>query len=127
MYGRVQIPNLSYQDLAEASLLLSPWRCLRKCARAFSASHSKISRYLVELTLALHCFGSCCVFIIMIARNLKDLVEGTEYFHDDGDPPLTVYIISLVIPCTAVCMVTNLKNLAPFAIIANFYACKCKL
>ncbi|KAF9413601.1 hypothetical protein HW555_008246 [Spodoptera exigua] len=114
MYGRVQIPNLSYQDLAEASLLLSPWRCLRKCARAF--------RYLVELTLALHCFGSCCVFVIMIARNLKDLVEGTEYFRDDGDPPLTVYIISLVIPCTAVCMVTNLKNLAPFAIIANFYA-----
>ncbi|XP_050555630.1 proton-coupled amino acid transporter-like protein CG1139 [Spodoptera frugiperda] len=114
MYGRVQVPNLKYQDLAEATLLLSPWRGLRKSARAF--------RYLVELTIALHCFGSCCVFVVMIARNLKELVEGTGYLSDEGDPPLTVYIISLVIPCTAVCMATNLKHLAPFAIIASFYA-----
>ncbi|XP_022828783.1 proton-coupled amino acid transporter-like protein pathetic [Spodoptera litura] len=114
MYGRVQVPVLSYQDLAEATLLLSPCQSVRRFARAF--------RHLVELTIALHCIGSCCVFVVMIARNLKELVEGTGCLSDEGDPPLTVYIISLVIPCTAVCMVTNLKHLAPFAIIANFYA-----
>uniref|UniRef100_A0A2A4K5B3 Amino acid transporter transmembrane domain-containing protein n=1 Tax=Heliothis virescens TaxID=7102 RepID=A0A2A4K5B3_HELVI len=57
----------------------------------------------------------------MISRNLKELVEGDENLSDLGDPPLRVYILSMMLPCMIVCTVSNLKYLAPFAMIAVIY------
>nr|XP_049707519.1 proton-coupled amino acid transporter-like protein pathetic [Helicoverpa armigera] len=113
LYGRIQHPQLSYPDTAEAAMLLSKWRWTKRFARPF--------RYIVEVTLSLHCYASCVVLLIMISRNLKELVEGDENLSDDGNPPLRVYILSMMLPCMVVCMVSNLKYLAPFALIAVIY------
>ncbi|XP_022828497.1 proton-coupled amino acid transporter 4-like [Spodoptera litura] len=114
LYGRVERAILSYPDMLEATILLSPWNKLRKTAKG--------ARYLLEFTLVMHLYGSCCVFVIMIARALKELVNGDHTISDAGEPPLKVYIISLMMPCVAISMVMDLKTLAPFALICNLYA-----
>ncbi|CAH1642540.1 unnamed protein product [Spodoptera littoralis] len=100
--------------MLEATILLSPWNKLRKTAKG--------ARYLLEFTLVMHLYGSCCIFVIMIARALKELVNGDHTISDAGEPPLKVYIISLMMPCVAISMVMDLKTLAPFALICNLYA-----
>ncbi|KAF9413600.1 hypothetical protein HW555_008245 [Spodoptera exigua] len=114
LYGRLQMPVLSYPDIIEATILLSPWNKFRKIARGV--------RYILEGTLMMHLYGSCCVFIIMMARALKELVTGDHNISDAGYPPLKAYIISLVVPCVMISMLIDLKVLAPFALISNIYA-----
>ncbi|CAH0697847.1 unnamed protein product [Spodoptera exigua] len=114
LYGRLQMPVLSYPDIIEATILLSPWNKFRKIARGI--------RYILEGTLMMHLYGSCCVFIIMMARALKELVTGDHNISDAGYPPLKAYIISLVVPCVMISMLIDLKVLAPFALISNIYA-----
>ncbi|PZC75821.1 hypothetical protein B5X24_HaOG205605 [Helicoverpa armigera] len=114
LYGRVVMPTLTYPDIMEATVLLCPWKLFRKTARCL--------RYLVEFTIMLNLYGSCCVLVIMIARNLKELVSGDNTINDSDDPPLKVYILILMIPCIIICMVTDLKILAPFALICDMFA-----
>lgn len=114
LYGRVEMPALSYPDIIEAAILLSPWNKLRKTARG--------ARYLLEASLMIHLYGTCCVLIIMIARALKELVMGDHTISDAGEPPLKVYILTLMVPCLAIAMVVDLKTLAPFALICNLFA-----
>nr|XP_034837708.1 proton-coupled amino acid transporter-like protein CG1139 [Maniola hyperantus] len=111
MYGRVQVPAMSYPDLAEATLEVGPFTTMKK--------YSKTFRYLVDFTICFNLFGSCCVYQIMIARTIKQLVEGTNEVTLGGNPPLRVYILLLVIPCVAIAMITSLKYLAPFSIVAD--------
>ncbi|XP_047037583.1 uncharacterized protein LOC124642877 [Helicoverpa zea] len=114
LYGRVVMPTLTYPDIMEATVLLCPWKLFRKTARCL--------RYLVEFTIMLNLYGSCCVLVIMIARNLKELVSGDNTINDTDDPPLKVYILILMLPCIIICMVTDLKILAPFALICDMFA-----
>ncbi|KAJ8705944.1 hypothetical protein PYW07_010721 [Mythimna separata] len=113
LYGRVEMHELTYPDVMEAAVLLSPWPKFRKAARGL--------RYLVEVTLVCHLYGTCCVFIIMIARNMKELGTGDGAITDSGNPSLRVIILCLIVPCTIICMVTDLKKLAPFALICDLF------
>ncbi|CAG9572636.1 unnamed protein product [Danaus chrysippus] len=111
IYGRVQIPQMSYPDLAEAALATGPFVKLRK--------YSKCFRYAVDVTICIDLFGSCCVYQVMIARTAKQLVDGTDLVSDDGGIPLRAYVAMLLIPCLLLCMITSLKYLAPFSIVAD--------
>ncbi|XP_050357842.1 proton-coupled amino acid transporter-like protein pathetic [Nymphalis io] len=113
IYGRVQVPAMSYPDLAQAALETSPFVNLRK--------YSKCFRYAVDFTICVDLFGSCCVYQIMISRTIKQLVEGTDDISTEGNPPLRAYIAMLLIPCVLICMITTLKYLAPFSIVADFF------
>ncbi|XP_052742935.1 proton-coupled amino acid transporter-like protein CG1139 [Bicyclus anynana] len=116
MYGRVQVPSMSYPDLAQATLEIGPFQSMRKYSMCF--------RYMVDFTICFNLFGSCCVYQIMIARTIKQLVEGTNDVVLTGDPPLRVYILLLVIPCVCIGMITSLKYLAPFSIVADIIILK---
>ncbi|CAH0718399.1 unnamed protein product, partial [Brenthis ino] len=117
IYGRVQVPAMSYPDLAEAALETGPFTSLRK--------YSKCFRYAVDFTICVDLFGSCCVYQIMISRTIKQLVEGTNEISSEGTPPLRVYVACLVIPCVLICMITTLKYLAPFSIVADVFIVTC--
>ncbi|XP_045457265.1 proton-coupled amino acid transporter-like protein pathetic [Melitaea cinxia] len=111
IYGRVQVPAMSYPDLAQAALETGPFDKLKK--------YSKCFRYAVDFTICADLFGSCCVYQIMISRTIKQLVEGTDDISPDGNPPLRAYVAMLLIPCVLICMITTLKYLAPFSILAD--------
>ncbi|XP_023952193.2 proton-coupled amino acid transporter-like protein pathetic [Bicyclus anynana] len=111
IYGRVQVPAMSYPDLAEASLETGPFASLKK--------YSKCFRYAVDFTICVDLFGSCCVYQIMIARTIKQLIEGTDEISNEGNPSLRQLVAMLLVPCVLLCMITTLKYLAPFSLAAD--------
>ncbi|XP_028168950.1 proton-coupled amino acid transporter-like protein pathetic [Ostrinia furnacalis] len=116
MYGRVQVPKMTFPDLAQASLEVGPWPKWKKCAKCF--------RYCVDATITIDLFGSCCVYQVVISRTIKQLVENTDSVTNEGSgsyPSIRVYIICLLIPCILICMITTLKYLAPFSIVADVF------
>ncbi|CAG9790008.1 unnamed protein product [Diatraea saccharalis] len=78
-------------------------------------------RYAVDLVITIDLFGSCCVYQVIIARTIKQLVEGTDDVSMEGNPPIRVYIIALLIPCILLCMILSLKYLAPFSLVADAF------
>ncbi|KAG6462275.1 proton-coupled amino acid transporter-like protein pathetic [Manduca sexta] len=116
IYGRLQIPALSYPDLAQATLEIGPWKSLKRFSKCF--------RYTVDFILIIEIAGCCCIYQIVVARAIKQLVEGLDTVTDSRvgtSPSIRVYIISLMIPCILLCMITNLKYLAPFSTVADFF------
>ncbi|KPJ16159.1 Proton-coupled amino acid transporter 1 [Papilio machaon] len=113
LYGRLHISTMSYPDVAEAAIAICPFPKLRK--------YSKCLRYAVDFTICVDLFGSCCVYQVVICRTIKQLVEGTDTVTLEGNPPLRVYILMLLIPCILICMITTLKYLAPFSILADVF------
>ncbi|KAL4707487.1 hypothetical protein ACJJTC_000239 [Scirpophaga incertulas] len=113
MYGRLQIPKMTYPDLAEACLEVGPWPKMRKFSKCF--------RYCVDATITIDLFGSCCVYQVVIARTIKQLIEGMDEVSDEANTSVRVYIVCLIVPCLLICMITSLKYLAPFSLVADFF------
>ncbi|XP_072933832.1 proton-coupled amino acid transporter-like protein pathetic [Epargyreus clarus] len=113
MYGRVQVPSMTYPDLAEAALSTGPFEKLKQYSTCF--------RYAVDFTIAVDLFGSCCVYQVMIARTMKQLIENVEEIREGEGTPIRVFIATLLVPCILICMITSLKYLAPFSLVADFF------
>lgn len=60
----------------------------------------------------------------MIARTAKQLVDGSDEVTDESGMPLRAYVAMLLIPCLLLCMITSLKYLAPFSIVADIIICR---
>ncbi|XP_028174732.1 proton-coupled amino acid transporter-like protein pathetic isoform X2 [Ostrinia furnacalis] len=114
---RLHIPVMSYPDVAEASLEVGPFPKLRK--------YSKWFRYAVDATICLDLFGACCVYQIIIAKTIMQMVEDTKEF-DSGDlASLRLYVLALLVPILLMCMITTLKYLAPFTLLADVFIVAC--
>ncbi|XP_045780992.1 proton-coupled amino acid transporter-like protein pathetic [Maniola jurtina] len=115
LYRRLHITELSYPDLAEASLEVGPFPSLRK--------YSKWFRYAVDVVICIDLFGACCVYQIIIAKTIKEVVEDTQ---EEGDlNRLRLYVLTLLLPVMLLCMITTLKYLAPFSLIADVFIVTC--
>ncbi|XP_063390136.1 proton-coupled amino acid transporter-like protein pathetic [Cydia fagiglandana] len=110
MYGRLQIPSMSYPDIAEATLATGPFIKMRRFARPF--------RYAVDATIGIDLFGSCCVYSVIIARSIKQLLEDSKTVDSIN---IRILIACLFIPCILICWITQLKYLAPFSIVADIF------
>ncbi|XP_013134427.1 PREDICTED: proton-coupled amino acid transporter 1-like isoform X2 [Papilio polytes] len=113
LYGRLHVSQMSYPDVAEAAIAVCPFPRIRR--------YSKSLRYAVDFTICVDLFGSCCVYQVVICRTIKQLVEGTDTVTLEGDPPLRAYVLMLLLPCILICMITSLKYLAPFSILADIF------
>ncbi|XP_073965861.1 proton-coupled amino acid transporter-like protein acs [Choristoneura fumiferana] len=113
MYGRLQQSKMSYPDLAEATLAAGPFKSLRRYHKCF--------RYCVDVTIGLDLFGSCCVYTVIMARSIMQLIEGANWIAKQDNYSIRYYIAILVVPCLLLCMITSLKYLAPFSIVADCF------
>ncbi|KAJ2943124.1 hypothetical protein O0L34_g18817 [Tuta absoluta] len=114
MYQRLHITEMSYPDLAEATLETGPFPELRR--------YSKWFRYAVDVIICIDLFGACCVYQIIIAKTIEQLVEGAEM---EDLSRLRLYVLSLLVPILLLCMITTLKYLAPFTLLADFFIVVC--
>ncbi|XP_045457288.1 proton-coupled amino acid transporter-like protein pathetic [Melitaea cinxia] len=114
MYIRLRIPRLSYPDLAEVALATGPSK-LRRFSRAF--------RYTVDIFLFLDFNGACCIFEIIIAKTLKEVLEATSSWRTS----ITIYILIVTVPLIAICLIRSLKYLAPFSLVADLFMAICVL
>ncbi|OWR54221.1 putative proton-coupled amino acid transporter [Danaus plexippus plexippus] len=117
LYKRLHLTEMSYPDLAEASLEVGPFPKLRK--------YSKIFRYAVDTVICIDLFGACCVYQIIIAKTIKEVVEASTEEQQYDLNRLRLYIFALLIPVLLLCMITTLKYLAPFTLIADVFIVAC--
>ncbi|XP_041985799.1 proton-coupled amino acid transporter-like protein pathetic isoform X2 [Aricia agestis] len=117
LYKRLHLPEMSYPDLAEASLEVGPFPKLRK--------YSKWFRYAVDLIICIDLFGACCVYQIIIAKTIKEVIEYSEGLPTGDIDQLRLYVLTLLLPILVLCMITTLKYLAPFSLIADVFIVVC--
>ncbi|XP_047509281.1 proton-coupled amino acid transporter-like protein pathetic isoform X1 [Pieris napi] len=114
---QLHVPEMSYPDVAEASLEVCPFPSLRR--------YSKWFRYAVDLTIIIDLFGASCVYQIMIAKTIMEVVENREGSNELDLGRLRLYILALLIPILILCMIRSLKYLAPFSIIGDIFIVIC--
>lgn len=80
-------------------------------------------RYAVDIIICIDLFGACCVYQIIIAKTIKQLIEneGSAGVNSEDLPHLRLYILALLVPVLLLCMIRSLKYLAPFTLIADIF------
>ncbi|KAH8278192.1 hypothetical protein KR044_001548, partial [Drosophila immigrans] len=70
---------------------------------------------LVDGFLAFYHYGICCIYVVFIASNIKQVVD-----HNLIVWPIRTHMCFLIIPLLLIFSIRNLKLLAPFSAVANF-------
>ncbi|XP_075228556.1 proton-coupled amino acid transporter-like protein pathetic isoform X2 [Lycorma delicatula] len=103
---RMKIPSLGFADVAEVAFLAGP-----PATRKFAG----YARGMINTFLVLDLLGCCCVYIVFVAKNVKQVVDTKAGVDWD----IRFYMIALLPLLIAVNLVRNLKYLAPFSMVAN--------
>ncbi|XP_049812110.1 proton-coupled amino acid transporter-like protein CG1139 isoform X1 [Schistocerca nitens] len=100
-----KVPLLSYTKTMKLALEEGP-PFLRKTA--------PYAGFAVNFFLATYQLGICCVYIVFVASNIKQVVD--LYFEEIS---VRLYMLMLLLPLILMNWVRNLKLLAPFSTLAN--------
>lgn len=103
---RTQVPSLAFADIAETAFLAGP-EALHKWSR--------FARFIINSFLIIDLIGCCCVYIVFVATNIKQIVDF--YFKLDMDVRLVM--LGILLPLLLINLIRKLKYLAPFSMIAN--------
>ncbi|KAF2878967.1 hypothetical protein ILUMI_27206 [Ignelater luminosus] len=109
---RMRVPLLTYPDSMKAALLSGP--------RMFHA-FANASPILVDVFLVIYQLGICCVYVIFVAANLKELID--VYLPEKL--AIELYTLFLLIPFILILSIPNLKWLAPFSLFSNVITFGC--
>lgn len=102
---RKKVPVLTYPESMKESLLIGP-ECLRKFANS--------SPIIVDVFLIVYQLGICCVYIVFVAKNVKDVADFCGF-----NISVELHMVILLIPLVLINSIRNLKVLAPFSQFAN--------
>nr|CAD7415020.1 unnamed protein product [Timema poppensis] len=102
---KMRVPMLSYPKTMEIALQDGPGP-LRGAA--------KYSGTVVNAFLILYQLGICCVYIVFVATNIKQV--GDKYYREMD---VKIYMLILLGPLILINYIRNLKLLAPFSVFAN--------
>ncbi|KAK6628809.1 hypothetical protein RUM43_002625 [Polyplax serrata] len=102
---RRRIPALNYPATAEAGLQEGP---------TIFTKLAPISGHVVNFFVLAYQLGICCVYVVFVASNVKDVVD--EYWYDLD---VRIYMVIFLLPLILINYVRNLKYLAPFSAISN--------
>ncbi|XP_055640560.1 proton-coupled amino acid transporter-like protein pathetic isoform X2 [Toxorhynchites rutilus septentrionalis] len=103
---RAQVPSLGFADVAETAFLAGP-DGIKK--------YSRLARFIINMFLVLDLLGCCCIYIVFVATNVKQVVDYYTHSHLD----VRYYIVLTLVPLILVNLIRELKYLTPFSAIAN--------
>lgn len=106
LYKRTRVPSLDYSEVAEAAFTVGP-RGVKK--------YRRLAKACIDTFLTIDLYGCCCVYIVFVAKNLKQVVDHNANLELD----LRLYMVMLLGPLILMNLIRNLKWLAPFSMIAN--------
>ncbi|CAB3258822.1 unnamed protein product [Arctia plantaginis] len=101
---RRHIPNITY-PMTMITLIKDGPKPFRPFANCLAI--------LVDVFLIVYGLGTCCVYILFIADNLKKLVDPHYQM------PIEYYMLIILIPLILLNLITNLKALAPISALSN--------
>ncbi|XP_071446332.1 proton-coupled amino acid transporter-like protein acs [Hetaerina americana] len=102
---KLRVPVLNYPDTMVAAIEIGP-----KWLRKFKGA----SRHIINAFLIVYQLGICCVYVVFVATNIKQIVD--EYWRALD---VRVYMLMLLPPLILLNYIPNLKVLAPFSTAAN--------
>lgn len=103
---RTRVPSLGFAEVAEAAFLAGP---------QFLHKWSRFAKAMINLFLVIDLLGCCCVYIVFVSKNVKQVVD----FYSDSEIDLRFYMAMLLPFLLLMNLIRNLKYLAPFSMIAN--------
>ncbi|CAB0016874.1 unnamed protein product [Nesidiocoris tenuis] len=107
---RKKQPSMTYPATAQAAVEEGPEK-LRWL--------SPYVPHICNVFLLLYQIGSCCIYVVFMASNIKDVVD--YYQTADGKEVIDIrwYMLMLLIPLILASWIRNLKYLAPLSSLAN--------
>jgi solute carrier family 36 (proton-coupled amino acid transporter) len=108
LYKKTKRPAMTYPEILESAIKLGPPK-FRK--------YSKLSRQFLTIIICITYLGTCSVCMVMIGEILRHLFE--VLFKIDLSVRETISLI--LIPTILLCLIPNLKYLAPFSALANIF------
>uniref|UniRef100_A0A1Y1NIZ6 Amino acid transporter transmembrane domain-containing protein n=4 Tax=Photinus pyralis TaxID=7054 RepID=A0A1Y1NIZ6_PHOPY len=109
---RMRVPLLTYPESMKAALLSGP---------KFLHPFANLSPYLVDAFLILYQLGICCVYVMFVAANLKELCD----VYRSKPMAIELYTLILLAPFVLILSVPNLKWLSPFSLVSNLMTFAC--
>ncbi|XP_049819913.1 proton-coupled amino acid transporter-like protein CG1139 isoform X2 [Aethina tumida] len=104
---RMRVPMLGFADVAETAFLAGP--------KPFH-QWAKFAKACINLFLVIDLLGCCCIYVVFVARNVKQVVDYYAPEHELD----TRYYMALCLPLLLLFnTIKKLKYLAPFSMIAN--------
>lgn len=105
---RTKVPSLGFAEVAEAAFLagppsVQPW--------------AKFAKAMINMFLVIDLLGCCCVYIVFVAKNIRQVVEHVTNHQFDVD--IRLYMAVLLPLLIVICLIRNLKFLSPLSMIAN--------
>ncbi|XP_065332767.1 proton-coupled amino acid transporter-like protein CG1139 [Cloeon dipterum] len=104
--SQMKIPVLSYPMTLQVALEQGP---------PFLRWAAPFASHLINFFLIVYQLGICCVYIVFVASNIKEVID--VYVESSLD--LRWYMLALLLPLILLNYVRNLKLLAPFSTVAN--------
>lgn len=99
--------RMNYAEVAESAFKLGPERF-----RGLAVPASR----LVNVFLCITQIGFCCVYVVFVAQNVKQVIDEHVSFHMS----VYAYMVLVTIPLVVLCWIRDLKILTPFSMLANF-------
>lgn len=103
---RRHIPSLGFAEVAEAAFLAGP-QSMHK--------FSRLAKAIINTFLVIDLLGCCCVYIVFVSKNIKQVVDYYTHEHID----VRLYMVALLPFLILLNLVRRLKWLAPFSMVAN--------
>ncbi|KAM8711535.1 hypothetical protein ACLKA7_000643 [Drosophila subpalustris] len=103
---RIQVPQVSMPEAVQIAYQLGPG-----CVHCFA----KAAGFLTSCVLVIGQFGLCCVYIVFVAKNFKEI--GDYYWKDHNERYYVVGVCLLQLPFF---MIRKLKYLVPLNLVSNF-------
>ncbi|KAF7265887.1 proton-coupled amino acid transporter-like protein acs isoform X1 [Rhynchophorus ferrugineus] len=105
---RTKVPSLGFAEVAEAAFLEGP-AAFRPWAKFAKAS--------INLFLVIDLLGCCCVYVVFVAKNLKQVVDYYTIAEQHYD--LRYYMAAMLPLLIVINLIRNLKYLSPLSMMAN--------
>ncbi|XP_073974092.1 proton-coupled amino acid transporter-like protein acs [Rhodnius prolixus] len=108
---RKKLPSMNYPATAQAAVEEGP-PAIRKIAPYVPV--------ICNIFLLMYQIGSCCIYVVFISSNIKDVVDHYHGMHY-GEPSFDIryYMLIFLLPLILINWVRNLKYLAPLSTLAN--------
>lgn len=72
---------------------------------------------MINLFLVIDLLGCCCVYVLFVSQNLKQVVDN--YTDKENHQDLRIYMVALLPILILMNLIRNLKYLSPLSMIAN--------
>ncbi|XP_026467878.1 proton-coupled amino acid transporter-like protein CG1139 [Ctenocephalides felis] len=101
-----KVPSMTYPATAECAFNEGP---------LIFKSFASASVHVINTFLLIYQLGTCCVYVVFVASNIKAVVDYNLGTQTD----VRLYMLAILLPLILINWVRNLKFLAPFSTLAN--------